>query len=134
MSAGRSDEDDAPSKDATQDRPRIFVEPRLPRWPWLGLTVWAALPAILVFVSRGLDAMSGPWWLGTAADATRWAGFYGGPVILYAWSCHVLRSRREPWWYLKALPLTVSMVVVNATIVFGGRLGGRPGGMGAGGM
>lgn len=49
-----------------------------------------------------------------------WAAFFAGMLNMYAWSATMLWSRRVEHWEIRAVPLTLLMLVINAVLVIGG--------------
>lgn len=119
-----SDDHGNPGVETGRSQGRLLASPPIRRWSTVLIVVWAALPAILVAPSVWFSHVRWPPAVEVALDYGRTIGLYGSPVILFLWSMQVLRQRDEEHWKLKSIPLTVSMIAINASVIFGGgRLG-----------
>jgi hypothetical protein len=96
------------------------------RPPRRSVTVaWALSPAFVLLPCVVIFGRQWPY-LG-------WLAFFAGVLNMYAWSAVMLWTRRIEHWEVRAVPLTLLMIVINLAILIAGEaLLVAAGGVGAG--
>lgn len=84
---------------------------RTPPRTWASV-LWAISPTLIVLPC--VLAFGRQWpYLG-------WLGFFAGALNMYAWSAMALWSRRVEHWEIRAVPLTLLMLIINAALLIAG--------------
>ena len=76
------------------------------------MILWGLSPALLVLPAIALFGRQWPY--------MGWLVFFAGALNMYAWSALLLWSKRGEHWEIRAVPLSLLMLVLNLVLVIAG--------------